>query len=38
MARLTGLRLRERWASWSKDGFGSGSGFHISVYERDHVA
>ena len=38
MARLTGLRLRERWASWSKDGFGSDSGFHISVYERDHVA
>lgn len=38
MARLTGLRLRERWATWGRDGFGSDSGSHISVYERDHVA
>ena len=38
MARLTGLRLRERWANWNKDAFSSDSAFHVSVYERDHVA
>ena len=38
MARLTGLRLRERWATWDRGEFGSDSGSHISVYERDHVA
>ncbi len=38
MARLTGLRLRERWANWTKDAFTSDSAFHISVYERDHIA
>ncbi|MGZ5297663.1 MAG: class I SAM-dependent DNA methyltransferase, partial [Actinomycetota bacterium] len=35
MARLAGLRLRERWADWDRTPFSSGSGKHISVWERD---
>jgi SAM-dependent methyltransferase len=35
MARLAGLRLRERWADWDRTPFASGSGKHISVWERD---
>ena len=34
MARLAGLELRERWADWRKEPFGSGSGRHVSVYGR----
>lgn len=34
MAQLAGLRLRERWSNWQKEPFDSGSGKHISVYER----
>lgn len=34
MARLTGLRLRERHASWAGDPFVSGSTLHVSVYTR----
>ena len=34
MARLAGLRLRERWADWKRAPFGRDSGAHISVYER----
>jgi hypothetical protein len=34
MAQLAGLRLRERWSGWQKDPFESGSGKHVSVYER----
>lgn len=34
MARLAGLRLRERWASWERASFTAGSTRHISVYER----
>jgi SAM-dependent methyltransferase len=33
MARLAGLRLRERWAGWRRDRFSSSSGGHVSVYE-----
>jgi len=33
MARLAGLRLRERWGGWSRQPFNSGSTKHISVYE-----
>ncbi len=33
MARLAGLQLRHRWASWRKDPFSADSGKHISVYE-----
>lgn len=34
MARLAGLRLRERWGGWDKEPFGAGSGKHVSIYER----
>jgi SAM-dependent methyltransferase len=34
MATVAGLRLRERWASWTRDPFTSSSGQHISVFER----
>ncbi|MGZ5213416.1 MAG: class I SAM-dependent DNA methyltransferase [Actinomycetota bacterium] len=34
MARLAGLRLRERWADWERTPFSSGSEKHISVWER----
>jgi SAM-dependent methyltransferase len=34
MARLAGLRLRDRWAGWDRSPFGPDSGAHVSVYER----
>jgi SAM-dependent methyltransferase len=34
MARLAGLRLRERWSSWSREPFTKTSRKHVSVYER----
>lgn len=34
MARLAGLRLRQRWGNWRKAAFSADSGRHISVYER----
>src|SRR5262245_33242798 len=34
MARLAGLRLRERWGSWKRDPFTAESGRHVSVYAR----
>jgi SAM-dependent methyltransferase len=34
MAELAGLRLRERYADWSRAPFGSASRGHVSVYER----
>jgi len=34
MARLAGLRLRERWAGWQREPFTSDSRSHISVYAR----
>ena len=34
MARIAGLRLRERWGGWSREPFGAASGAHVSVYER----
>ena len=33
MARLAGLRLRERWSNWKREPFTSESGKHISIYE-----
>ena len=33
MARLGGLRLRERWAGWSREPFTKASPKHVSVYE-----
>ena len=38
MARLAGLRLRERWGGWRREPFGAGSGLHVSVYEHAGVA
>jgi len=35
MARLAGLRLRERWADWDRTPFSSDSPKHISVWELD---
>jgi SAM-dependent methyltransferase len=35
MARLAGLRLRERWGGWKGEPYTSESWRHISVYERD---
>lgn len=34
MARLAGLRLRERWGGWDRAEFGLRSEQHVSVYER----
>jgi hypothetical protein len=33
MAALAGLRLRERYADWSRAPFGPDSRGHVSVYE-----
>ena len=34
MARLAGLRLRDRWSGWDGAPFTAASGSHISLYER----
>jgi SAM-dependent methyltransferase len=34
MARLAGLRRRERWGGWSRQAFTARSPAHVSVYER----
>jgi SAM-dependent methyltransferase len=34
MARLAGMRLRERWADWDRTPFTSESRKHVSVWER----
>ncbi|WP_128376366.1 class I SAM-dependent DNA methyltransferase [Streptomyces cavernae] len=34
MARLAGLRLRDRWENWRRDPFTSESGGHVSVWEK----
>lgn len=34
MARIAGLRLKERWASWNRDPFDANSAIHVSVYGR----
>jgi SAM-dependent methyltransferase len=34
MARIAGLRLRERWGGWSGEPFTAASWRHVSVYER----
>jgi SAM-dependent methyltransferase len=34
MARISGLRLRERWSTWRRDPFNSDSRSHISVFEK----
>jgi SAM-dependent methyltransferase len=34
MARLAGLRLRQRWADWDRAPFTGDSGKHVSVWQR----
>jgi SAM-dependent methyltransferase len=34
MARIAGLRLKERWAGWNRESFTSASSMHVSVYGR----
>jgi SAM-dependent methyltransferase len=34
MARLAGLRRRDRWGSWHGEPFTAASSIHVSVYER----
>jgi SAM-dependent methyltransferase len=34
MARIAGLRLKERWAGWNREPFTSSSPSHVSVYGR----
>src|SRR5688572_1089000 len=34
MARIAGLRLKERWGGWGREPFNAGSSAHISVYGR----
>ena len=38
MARLAGLRLRERWGGWKGEPYTSESWRHISIYEHDPAA
>jgi hypothetical protein len=34
MARLAGMRLRERWSGWRREPFTSASTRHVSVWEK----
>ncbi len=34
MARIAGLRLKDRWAGWNREPFTSTSSMHVSVYGR----
>ncbi|WP_329039840.1 class I SAM-dependent methyltransferase [Streptomyces sp. NBC_00178] len=34
MARIAGLRLRERWEDWGREPFTNESGRHVSVWEK----
>ncbi|MFF4502886.1 class I SAM-dependent DNA methyltransferase [Streptomyces sp. NPDC001401] len=34
MARLAGMRLRDRWDGWTREPFTSGSQQHVSVWEK----
>jgi SAM-dependent methyltransferase len=36
MARIAGLRLRERWGGWNSEPYTARSWRHVSVYERSH--
>jgi SAM-dependent methyltransferase len=35
MARLAGMRLRERWSDWHREAFTSESRTHVSVWEKE---
>jgi hypothetical protein len=34
MARLGGMRLRERWSGWKREPFAAESTKHVSVWEK----
>lgn len=34
MARIAGLRLKERWGNWNREPFNANSALHVSVYGR----
>jgi hypothetical protein len=34
MARLAGMRLRERWSDWTREPFTNESKRHVSVWEK----
>ncbi|MGZ3644291.1 MAG: class I SAM-dependent DNA methyltransferase [Ktedonobacteraceae bacterium] len=34
MARIAGLRLKERWSGWNREPFTSASSTHVSIYGR----
>ena len=34
MAQIAGLRLRDRWAGWTKEPFTAASRSHVSVWEK----
>jgi hypothetical protein len=34
MAKVAGLRLRDRWSDWSRGPFTSESRSHVSVWEK----
>jgi hypothetical protein len=34
MARLAGLRLRERWGGWQREPFTAASESHVSVWDK----
>jgi hypothetical protein len=34
MARIAGLRLKERWADWERTPFTADSEQHVSVWEK----
>ncbi len=34
MARIAGMKLRERWSGWTRDPFTSDSASHVSVWEK----
>jgi SAM-dependent methyltransferase len=34
MARIAGLRLKERWGGWNREPFTGASSMHVSVYRR----
>ncbi|HEY4028630.1 MAG TPA: class I SAM-dependent methyltransferase [Candidatus Dormibacteraeota bacterium] len=36
MARIAGLRLRERWGGWNGEPYTASSWRHVSLYERSH--
>lgn len=34
MARVAGMRLRDRWSDWNREPFTSNSGSHVSVWQK----